>query len=89
LKSDVYVAYADAKAAYQKFLAAQNSVSALERSFEYVTKKFNLGAANTLEYSTASNNLLAVQSELIQSKYDYIFKLKVLDFYLGNPITLN
>lgn len=89
LKSDVYVAYADAKAAYQKFLAAQNSVSALERSFEYVTKKFNLGAANTLEYSTASNNLLAAQSELIQAKYDYIFKLKVLDFYLGNPITLN
>ena len=89
LKSDVYVAYADAKAAYQKFLAAQNSVSALERSMEYVTKKFNLGASTTLEYSTASNNLLAVQSELIQSKYDYIFKLKVLDFYLGNPITLN
>lgn len=89
LKSDVYVAYADAKAAYQRYLAAQNSVSALERSFEYVTKKFNLGAANTLEYSTASNGLLAAQSELIQSKYDYIFKLKVLDFYLGNPITLN
>lgn len=89
LKSDVYVAYADAKAAHQKFLAAQNSVAALQRSFEYVTKKFNLGAANTLEYSTASNSLLNAQSQMIQSKYDYIFKLKVLDFYLGNPITLN
>ncbi len=89
LKSDVYVAYADARAAYQKYLAAQNSVSALGKSFEYVTKKFNLGAATTLEYSTSSNNLLAAQSELIQSKYDYIFKLKVLDYYLGNPITLD
>jgi len=88
LKSDVYVAYADAKAAYQKFLAAQNSVSALNKSMEYVTKKFNLGAATTLEYSTASNNLLGAQSQLLQAKYDYIFKLKVLDFYLGNPITL-
>ncbi|HXH18108.1 MAG TPA: TolC family protein [Chitinophagales bacterium] len=89
LKSDVYAAYADAKAAYQKYQASKNSVSALEKSFEYVTKKFSLGAATTLEYSTASTNLAAAQSELIKSKYEYIFKLKVLDYYLGNPITLN
>lgn len=89
LRSEVYIAYADAKAAYQKYLAAQNSVTALQKSFDYVTRKFNLGAATTLEYSTSSNNLLAAQSELIRSKYDYIFKLKVLDYYLGNPITLD
>ncbi len=89
LKNDVYVAYADAKAAWQKYLAAQNSVKALEKSFEYMTKRFNLGAANSLEYSIANTNLAAAQIEILKSKYDYIFKLKVLDFYLGNPITLN
>jgi len=89
LRTDVYAAYADVKAAYQKYRAAQNSVSALEKSFEYVTKKFNLGAATTLEYSTSGTNLANAQNELIKSKYEYIFKLKVLDYYLGNPITLN
>lgn len=88
LRSDVYVAYADAKAAWQKYNASRNSVSALEKSFEYVQKKFNLGAATALEYSTASTALFSAQSELIKSKYEYIFKLKVLDYYLGNPITL-
>ena len=89
LKSDVYVAYADVKAAWQKYQASQNSARALEKSFEYVTKRFNLGAANTLEYSTSSTSLAAAQNEMIKAKYDYILKLKVLDFYLGNAITLN
>ncbi|GIV34274.1 MAG: transporter [Chitinophagales bacterium] len=89
LRNEVHVAYTDAKAAYQKYLAAENSARALEKSFEYVTRKFNTGAATMLEYSTAGAALSAAQSEMLKAKYEYIFKLKVLDYYAGNPITLN
>lgn len=89
LKNDVYIAYADAKAAFQKYFAASNNVNALNKSFEYVQKRFDLGAATTLDYSTARTNLTTAENTLISSKYDYLFKLKVLDYYLGNPITLD
>jgi outer membrane protein len=44
---------------------------------------------NALEYSQAQNNLNAAQSDLIRAKYDYIFSLKVLDFYEGKPLDFN
>lgn len=79
-------AYANAKAALNKYNATKASVEAAAESFKYAQQKFNAGAISAFDFSTAKNRLFAAESNLLQSKYDYIFKLKVLDYYQGKPL---
>lgn len=88
LEKDVQTAYQDAVAAKNSYSAALKSVTALEKSFDDAQKKFNLGAITSLDYTTAKSNLTKAQSSLLQAKFKYIFKLKVLDLYQGKPLTL-
>jgi outer membrane protein len=89
LYSSVQQAYNDATAAKRQYDASDKSVSATEKAFEYAEQRYNVGMMNTLEFNTTSNNLTRSRSELLRSKYDYIFKMKVLDFYQGKPITFD
>lgn len=89
LYSSVQQAYNDAQAAKRQFDASDKSVNAMEKAFEYAEQRFEVGMMNTLEFNTASNNLSRSRSELLRSKYDYIFKMKVLDFYQGTPLTFD
>ena len=89
LYASVQQAYNDALAAKRQFDASDKSVRATEKAFEYAEQRFGVGMMNTLEFSTASNNMMRAKSELLRSKYDYIFKMKVLDFYQGKPITFD
>jgi outer membrane protein len=57
-----------------------------EESYSYAEKRFNAGLINSLEYLTVTNNVTRSKVELLQAKYDYIFRLKVLDFYAGKPL---
>ena len=82
-------AYADAKAALNRYNAGTKSVDALTESFGYTEQKFNVGMLNSIDYNDAKNNLVKAQSELLQAKYDYVFRIKVLDFYQGKPLKLN
>jgi outer membrane protein len=88
LYKTIQQAYADARASLNKYNASIKSVDALTESFGYTEQKFNVGMLNSIDYNDAKNNLLKAKSELLQAKYDYIFRLKVLDFYQGKPITL-
>lgn len=89
LYASVQQAYNDATASKRQFDASDKSLKATERAFEYAEKRYEVGMMNSLEFNTASNNLARVQSELLRAKYDYIFKMKVLDFYQGKPITFD
>ncbi len=89
LYSSVQQAYNDATAAKRQYDASDKSVQATERAFEYAEQRYKVGMMNSLEFNTASNNLARVRSELLRAKYDYIFKMKVLDFYQGKPITFD
>lgn len=80
-------AYANSKAALNKYNANKLSVEASEQSFYYAQQKYNVGAISTFDYNTAKTRLQNAQSNLVQAKYDYIFKLKVLDYYQGKPLT--
>ncbi len=88
LKNDVYQAQADAKARLATFKASGKNTRALKTRYNYIESSFNLGAANSLDYSTAKTNLTNSEINLLQAKYDYIFSIAVLNFYLGKPITL-
>lgn len=89
LKSDVQRSIADAQAARESYQASQRSVEAAQAAFDNAQKRFDLGAINSLEYTTATNNLDRAKVNLIQAKYQYLFNLKVVDFYLGREIQID
>lgn len=80
-------AYANARAALNKYAASKTSVEASEQSFGFAQQKFNVGAISAFDFNTAKTRLVNAQSNLIQAKFDYLFKLKVLDFYQGKALT--
>jgi outer membrane protein len=80
-------AYANAKASLNKYNATKASVDAAAESFMYAQQKFNAGAISAFDFNSAKNRLFIAESNLLQSKYDYVFKLKVLDYYQGKPLT--
>ncbi len=86
LNKTITQALADASAAEQRFTATQKNVESLQEAFSYTEQKYAVGLLNSLDYSIAKNNLIRAQTDLLQAKYDFIFKNKVIDFYLGNPL---
>lgn len=88
LYKNITQAYANARAALNKYNATLASVDAARESFNYAQQKFNAGVISSFDFSTAKNRLYAAESNLLQAKYDYVFKLKVLDYYQGKPLTL-
>lgn len=89
LKTDVQRSIADARAARESLQAAQRAADAAQAAYDNADKRFRLGAINSLEYTTARNNLDRAQVDVIRAKYQYLFNLKVVDFYLGRPISLD
>jgi outer membrane protein len=63
-------------------------VIASKEAFRYTEEKFNVGMVNSVEYDQSKNNLSKAQSDLLQAKYEYIFRTKILDFYNGKKIEL-
>lgn len=80
--------YNDALAALKKYKATLKALASMEESFMYTEKKFEVGLVNTVDYNMAKNQLTNTQSDLLQAKYDFIFKTEILNFYRGEPITL-
>ncbi len=88
LRKNVETAYTDAIAAYAAYNAREKSLSSLNEAFKYTEERFNVGMVNAIDYNVAKNQLSRAESDLLAGKYDFIFKLKVLDFYLGRSLTL-
>ncbi len=88
LYASIQQAYADALAALKKFKATEHALVSMEESFKYTEKKFEVGLVNTVEFNTSKNQLTSTQSDLLQAKYDFIFRIKILNFYRGEPISL-
>jgi len=88
LRQTIAQAHVDAQSALKQFYATKKTVEALSQAFDYADKRFNVGALNSTDYNTAKNRLTNSQSDLLRNKYNFIFKSKVLDFYMGKPITL-
>jgi outer membrane protein len=88
LKQGIYQAYYNAVAALHKYEANKISVSTAARSFDLASKRFNIGLLNTIDYLTNQNNLFTAQINQLLAQYDYVFKMKVLEFYKGLGIKL-
>ena len=85
LENTIYQALNDAKGAMKSYEAAKKSEIARKTAYNYAKERFENGALNTINYFQAQQLFETSQSELIKAKYDYIFKIKVLEFYFGIP----
>jgi len=88
LRKEIQQAHANALAAMKKYFSSETAVSSTEEAFRYTEEKFNLGLVNSVDYNQAKNNLLKSKSNLLQAKYEYIFRTKIIDFYNGVEISL-
>ena len=88
LQNTINQAYNDAKGSFKAYEASQKSLESRKISFEYAKEKFNLGAVDSYEFSLIKQRYESAQSDLIISKYDLIFKSKVLEFYFGIPLKI-
>ena len=88
LRKNIEQAYTDAVAAYKTYEARKRSVASYREAFKYAREKFDVGMVSATDYNVAKIQLNNAESDLAASKYDYIFKTKILDFYLGRDLTL-
>ena len=86
LESNIQRAFTDAKAAFKTYEATKKSLEAQELSFQNAQERYNLGALNTFDLEQTRIQLVNAQSSLTNAKYDFVFKTKVLDFYLGKSL---
>lgn len=83
LRQQIETAYANLRAGANRYRAVQTQTAALEQAFAGAESRFNAGALGAFEYSIAKTNLDRSRSALVQSKYEYVFRAKILDFYQG------
>ncbi len=86
LESTVYQAYNDTKGAQKAYEASLKTVTARKEAFIYSQERYNVGLLNAFNFNQSRTQLETSESDLIRAKYDYIFKLKVLEYYFGIPI---
>ena len=88
LKQDIYQAYNSASVALEKFNAGKKSVEAAERSLDFSQKRYVVGMLGIFELITNQNNLVTAKLQNALNQFDYVFKMKVLEFYKGQGLKL-
>ncbi|MCX6299115.1 MAG: TolC family protein [Bacteroidetes bacterium] len=88
LRANIYNAYQDAFASLQKLNASKKSVQVSEKALEFAQKRYDVGLLGTLDLITTRNNVFTAKIQSVSNQFDYVFKLKVLEFYKGQGIKL-
>jgi outer membrane protein len=86
LQRNVYNAITDAKGALESYNAANSALEARKEAYNYAKERFAVGIMNSFDFNQAQTLYLNAQSEVLRTKFDYIFKLKVVEFYFGIPL---
>ena len=88
LKQNVYKAHNNALNSIQKYYAAKRADEAAKRALDFATKRYDLGLTSTVDLLVTQNSAFTAAANLALAKYDLIFKLKVIDYYLGKELKL-
>ena len=83
LESNVYQAFVDAKGSLKSYEAAQKALESQELAYQYGKDRYDVGLTNAFDFSQSKLRYDSAKIELNRAKYDYIFKLKVLELYFG------
>ena len=88
LKQDIYQAHANAVAALEKFNAASIALESAQKAYDFATRRFEVGLLKPIDLIINQNNLSRSKINMISAQYDYVFKMKLLEFYKGRGLKL-
>jgi outer membrane protein len=88
LKQNIYTAYNDATSALQRFNSGKKAVLTAEKALNFAQKRYDLGLLSTIDLLTNQNNLNRARVQLAQAQVDYVFRMKLLEFYKGQGLKL-
>jgi outer membrane protein len=86
LERNVYTAFTDAQGALKAYDAAVSAANARAQALSYATDRYDVGLINVFDLNQAQTLSVNAQSEVARTKYDYLFRVKILEFYFGLPI---
>ena len=86
LQRNVYTAFTDAKGALNTYESSTVTLEARQQAYNFAKEKYDVGLMNSFDFTQAQTLLTNAQSDVIRAKYDYMFKIKILEFYFGIPI---
>ena len=89
LETNINQAYVDVKSFAKSYEAAQKTLEARRLAYEYSKERYEVGLMNAFDFSQAQSRVDNAEADVVRTKYNYIFRLKVLEFYFGLPIKLN
>ena len=89
LETNIQQAYVDVTTFYKAYEAAVKTEEARRLAYNYAKERFDVGLMNAFDFSQAQSRVDNAEADVIRTKYDYIFRLKILEFYFGIPISLN
>jgi len=88
LKQDIYTAYNNAVVAFNKLAATQKALASAEKTYQFATKRYDLGLLGTIELLNNQNNYLKAKVNYKSAQYEYVFRIKLLEFYKGTSLSL-
>lgn len=86
LERNVYTAFTDAKGALNAYESAVIALEARTEAYNYAKERFAVGLMNAFDLNQSQTLYANAQSDVLRTKYDYIFRVKVVEFYFGIPI---
>ncbi|TDD78604.1 TolC family protein [Flavobacterium caseinilyticum] len=89
LQRNVFTAFTDAKGALKAYESAVTALEARQGAYNYAKERYDVGLMNSFDFNQSQTLLTNAQSEVIRTKYDYIFKIKIVEFYFGIPLIKN
>lgn len=87
LEKIIHQVYQDAVGALKLYDATKRSLEAREVSFQYAQERFDVGVLNSFDYSQIKNRLVTANADFLTAKYDFIFRVKLLEYYYGIPVS--
>ncbi len=88
MKRDIYDAYQQALGAFEKYNASVKSVESAQKAFDFATRRYDIGVLQTIQWLNNQNTLAEAKINALIAQFDYVFKMKVLEFYKGQGIKL-
>ncbi|MBD0778276.1 TolC family protein [Maribacter sp. ANRC-HE7] len=89
LETRINQAYVDVTTFSKSYEAAEKTLAARRLAYDYAKERFDVGLMNSFNYSQAQSRVDNAEADVVRTKYAYIFRLKILEFYFGIPLTLN
>jgi len=88
LRKKIEQAWLDVKAARKEYLANKEQYASVKQSYNNSKEKFNIGMMNSVDFLINKTKFIKAENSLLNAKFNYVFKVKILDFYSGKPLSL-